>query len=70
VLEACEATPNPVTISGLAANTRLAKSTVHRMCWKLEQLGFLDHCDGRVLDWDQGVGTLTSTTCGRWQCPA
>lgn len=43
VLEACARTRKPVTVKQLVEATGLAKSTVHRMCWKLEQLGVLDH---------------------------
>jgi DNA-binding IclR family transcriptional regulator len=45
VLEACARTRKPVTVTYLVEATGLAKSTVHRMCWKLEQLGMLDHTD-------------------------
>jgi DNA-binding IclR family transcriptional regulator len=45
VLEACAATRRPITITQLASATHLAKSTVHRMCWKLEHLGLLDHTE-------------------------
>ncbi|WP_156517739.1 IclR family transcriptional regulator [Rhodococcus sp. LB1] len=43
VLEACAAERRPVTITELAEATGLAKTTVHRMCWKLEDLGMLEH---------------------------
>lgn len=43
VLEACAAERRPVTITQLAETTGLAKTTVHRMCWKLADLGMLEH---------------------------
>lgn len=46
VLEACAAERQPITITQLADATGLAKSTVHRMCWKLEGLGLLEHSAG------------------------
>lgn len=45
ILEACGQTP--LTITSLAQSTGLAKSTVHRMCWKLADLGFLSQEDGK-----------------------
>jgi DNA-binding IclR family transcriptional regulator len=45
MLEACAASRRPMTIKDLAEATGLAKSTVHRMCWKLEGLGLLEHSD-------------------------
>lgn len=46
VLEACAASRRPITVTELVKKTSLAKSTVHRMCWNLEKLGFLEHTDG------------------------
>ncbi|MEV6338860.1 IclR family transcriptional regulator [Nocardia vinacea] len=43
VLEACAAGKHPQTIMELVGATGLAKSTVHRMCWKLVELGLLEH---------------------------
>lgn len=43
VLEACAAERRPVTITQLTETTGLAKTTVHRMCWKLAGLGMLEH---------------------------
>ena len=43
VLEACAAGKHPQTIIELVSATGLAKSTVHRMCWKLVELGLLQH---------------------------
>lgn len=45
ILEACG--QKPVTITSLANTTGLAKSTVHRMCWKLAELGFLSQEGGK-----------------------
>lgn len=45
VLEACAANRRPATITELVEKTGLAKSTVHRMCWKLQELGMLDYSD-------------------------
>jgi DNA-binding IclR family transcriptional regulator len=49
VLEACAETRRPITITEIVEQTGLAKSTVHRMCWKLEELGMLSYTDGRFL---------------------
>lgn len=43
VLEACSTAGRPRTISELVTATGLAKSTLHRICWKLEGLGMLEH---------------------------
>lgn len=45
VLEACAATKQPLTITRLVDATGLAKTTVHRMCWRLVELGLLEHTD-------------------------
>ncbi len=49
LLEACAAQRQPSSITALAEATGLAKSTVHRLCWKLEGLGMLDHIEGGFL---------------------
>ena len=43
VLEACAARKSPLTLMDLVFATGLAKTTVHRMCWKLVELGLLEH---------------------------
>ena len=42
VLEACAAIKRPLTMMELVVETGLAKTTVHRMCWKLVELGMLE----------------------------
>ena len=42
VLEACAAKKRPLTLTDLVDATRLAKTTVHRICGKLVQLGLLE----------------------------
>jgi DNA-binding IclR family transcriptional regulator len=42
-LEACASTKGAMTIMELVKATGLAKTTVHRMCWMLVELGLLDH---------------------------
>jgi DNA-binding IclR family transcriptional regulator len=42
-LEACAAKKRALTSTELVAETGLAKTTVHRMCWKLVELGLLEH---------------------------
>lgn len=42
VLEACAAIKRPLTMMQLVDATGLAKTTVHRMCWKLVELGLLE----------------------------
>ena len=49
VLEACAANRRPVTITQIVERTGLAKSTVHRMCWKLAEIGLLEHADDGFL---------------------
>lgn len=44
VLEACANQKRPLTMMELVEATALAKTTVHRMCWKLVELGLLEHC--------------------------
>lgn len=43
ILEACAEKQKPMTITSLVRKTGLPKSTVHRMCWKLAELGILTH---------------------------
>ena len=43
VLEHCAASSRPLTLTELAARTGLPKTTLHRVCWKLEELGLLNH---------------------------
>jgi DNA-binding IclR family transcriptional regulator len=43
VLEACAACNSPVSLAELVDRTGLAKSTLHRICWKLVERGFLAH---------------------------
>lgn len=42
VLEACATVKRPMTMMELVNATGLAKTTVHRMCWKLVELGLLE----------------------------
>ena len=42
VLEACAALKRPLAMMELVDATGLAKTTVHRMCWKLVDLGLLE----------------------------
>jgi DNA-binding IclR family transcriptional regulator len=42
-LEACAAKKRELTIVELVHETGFAKTTVHRMCWKLVELGLLEH---------------------------
>ena len=44
-LEACAAKKRALTLVELVDETALAKTTVHRMCWKLVELGLLQHTD-------------------------
>jgi len=44
-LEACAATEGPLTLKELVSETRLPKTTLHRTCWKLVELGLLDHSE-------------------------
>ena len=44
-LEACAALKRSLTITELVEETGLAKSTLHRTCWKLVGLGLLEHSD-------------------------
>lgn len=42
-LEACASRNGAMNIGELVRATGLAKSTVHRMCWKMVELGLLEH---------------------------
>lgn len=42
-LEACASRQGAMTIVELVDATGLAKTTVHRMCWKMVELGLLEH---------------------------
>ena len=42
-LEACAAEQRSLNLAEIVEATGLARSTVHRMCWKLVDLGMLDH---------------------------
>ena len=44
-LEACAATERSLTLKELVGETRLPKTTLHRTCWKLVELGLLEHSD-------------------------
>lgn len=42
VLDACAAAGRPATLVELVERTGLPKTTLHRLCWKLVELGLLD----------------------------
>ena len=42
-LEACASKKRSATFTELVEETGLAKTTVHRMCWKMVELGLLEH---------------------------
>jgi DNA-binding IclR family transcriptional regulator len=44
-LEACASSDGALTLTELAVRTGLAKSTLHRTCWRLVELGLLEHAD-------------------------
>jgi IclR family transcriptional regulator, acetate operon repressor len=44
-LEACAANEGSLTLTELVSETGLPKTTLHRTCWKLVELGLLDHCE-------------------------
>ena len=44
-LEACASKQRALTLVELVDETGLAKTTVHRMCWKLVELGLLERTD-------------------------
>jgi DNA-binding IclR family transcriptional regulator len=46
VLEHCATSSHPLSLAELATRTGLPKTTLHRVCWKLEELGLLNHSDG------------------------
>jgi DNA-binding IclR family transcriptional regulator len=49
-LDACASSYGPMTLTEIAEETGLPKSTAHRTCWKLVDLGLLEHsADGFVL---------------------
>jgi DNA-binding IclR family transcriptional regulator len=43
VLQSCGATDRALTLADLVTATGLPKTTLHRVCWKLVDLGMLDH---------------------------
>lgn len=45
VLESCAASGRSLTLVDLSKRTGLPKTTVHRVCWKLVELGMLLHSD-------------------------
>jgi IclR family transcriptional regulator, acetate operon repressor len=46
VLEACAASPRALSLVDLVERTGLPKTTLHRTCWKLVELGMLEHAGG------------------------
>ena len=42
VLETCASVRRPLSVTEVVHATGIAKSTVHRMCWKLAELGLLE----------------------------
>jgi IclR family transcriptional regulator, acetate operon repressor len=46
VLESCAGSSRALTLVDLVERTGLPKTTLHRMCWKLVELGMLEHADG------------------------
>ena len=46
VLEACATSNRTLTLSEFVERTGLPKTTLHRTCWKLVELGALDYVDG------------------------
>jgi DNA-binding IclR family transcriptional regulator len=46
LLESCAASPRALSLVELVERTGLPKSTVHRLCWKLVELGMLEHAGG------------------------
>jgi DNA-binding IclR family transcriptional regulator len=46
VLEQCAAADRALSLAELAERTGLPKSTLHRMCWKLAELGAVEATDG------------------------
>ena len=45
VLESCAGSSQALTLVDLVERTGLPKTTLHRMCWKLVELGMLEHAD-------------------------
>src|SRR3954469_5455946 len=45
VLETCARSHTTLTLSDLVARTGLPKTTLHRVCWKLVELGALEHSE-------------------------
>jgi DNA-binding IclR family transcriptional regulator len=45
VLESCAYSSGPLTLADLVDRTGLPKTTLHRTCWKLVELGALEHDD-------------------------
>lgn len=43
ILETCAESRRTISLADLARLTDLPKSTLHRICWKLESLGALEH---------------------------
>lgn len=43
VIESCACSGRPLTLVDLSARTGLPKTTLHRVCWKLVDLGVLTH---------------------------
>jgi IclR family transcriptional regulator, acetate operon repressor len=46
VLESCAASPRALSLVDLVERTGLPKTTLHRLCWKLVELGMLEHAGG------------------------
>lgn len=45
VIESCALSSRPLTLAELVQRTGLPKTTLHRSCWKLVELGMLEHDD-------------------------
>lgn len=43
VIESCACSGRPLTLVDLSSRTGLPKTTLHRVCWKLVDLGMLNH---------------------------
>jgi IclR family transcriptional regulator, acetate operon repressor len=43
VIESCAGSGRPLTLVDLSSRTGLPKTTLHRVCWKLVELGLLSH---------------------------
>jgi DNA-binding IclR family transcriptional regulator len=46
VLETCASSPRALALVDLVERTGLPKTTLHRLCWKLVELGMLEHAGG------------------------